>query len=195
MSDSVKGCGVDRARGAALGANVERPGGLAASINSYTIRPAKAADLPDMLRIYGRAREFMVAQGNPNQWSGGYPGRELLEADMAAGESFVIVGGDGAVHATFMYHRRPDPTYAVIDGAWPNDEAYGTIHRIASDGTVRGVVAKAVEFALQRCPQVRADTHADNTVMQRALLKAGFVRCGIIRIADGSPRIAYQRCG
>ena len=38
---------------------------------------------------------------------------------------------------------------------------------------------------------VRADTHADNVYMQRALEKSGFVRCGRIYTEDGSPRWAY----
>ena len=38
---------------------------------------------------------------------------------------------------------------------------------------------------------MRADTHADNVYMQRALEKSGFVRCGRIYTEDGSPRGAY----
>ena len=40
---------------------------------------------------------------------------------------------------------------------------------------------------------LRADTHADNAVMQRLLEGAGFVRCGIIYTDDGMPRLAYQK--
>ena len=40
---------------------------------------------------------------------------------------------------------------------------------------------------------MRADTHADNKVMQHLLESEGFTRCGIIHVADGTPRIAYQR--
>ena len=37
--------------------------------------------------------------------------------------------------------RRVDPTYLYIeDGEWQNDESYVTIHRIASDQKVRGII-------------------------------------------------------
>ena len=39
----------------------------------------------------------------------------------------------------------------------------------------------------------RADTHADNKIMQHLLEKNGFTRCGVIHVADGSPRFAYQK--
>lgn len=39
---------------------------------------------------------------------------------------------------------------------------------------------------------LRADTHADNKVMQHLLEKNGFVRCGNITLADGTSRIAYH---
>ena len=43
------------------------------------------------------------------------------------------------------------------------------------------------------CESLRADTHADNKVMQHLLESEGFTRCGIIHVEDGTPRIAYQR--
>ena len=47
--------------------------------------------------------------------------------------------------------------------------------------------------ALSKCPNLRIDTHQDNKVMQHVVEKHGFTRRGIIYIADGSPRIAYER--
>ena len=67
------------------------------------------------------------------------------------------------------------------------------IHRIAGDGTVRGIVRLAAEYAGGTSSDIRADTHADNRTMQRALEKNGFVRCGTIYLENGSPRIAYHR--
>jgi RimJ/RimL family protein N-acetyltransferase len=37
------------------------------------------------------------------------------------------------------------------------------------------------------------DTHQDNVVMQRILEKLGFTYCGIIFVANGTPRLAYQK--
>lgn len=159
------------------------------------IRPAKVSDLPAMLEVYAAARAFMAANGNPHQWGDeGYPHRELLEQDIARGQSYVAEGEDGAVHGAFMLAPGPDPTYAVIeDGHWPDDGPYGVIHRIAGDGTVKGLVSQAVAFAQTRYPALRIDTHRDNTVMQKALAKTGFTYCGVIHVEDGTPRLAYYR--
>ena len=46
---------------------------------------------------------------------------------------------------------------------------------------------------MEHCESLRADTHADNKVMQHLLESEGFTRCGIIHVEDGTPRIAYQR--
>lgn len=88
-----------------------------------------------------------------------------------------------------------DPTYQVIeDGAWLNDTLpYGTIHRLASSGKSKGVASAVIEWCLEHCQSLRADTHADNQIMQHLLEKNGFTRCGIIHVADGTPRIAYQK--
>lgn len=159
------------------------------------VRPAQVFDLPAMLDIYAAARAFMAANGNPHQWGDdGYPRRELLERDIARGQSYVVEGGDGSVHGVFLLAPGPDPTYAVIeDGQWPDDGPYGVIHRIAGDGGVKGLLSLAVAFAETRYPALRIDTHRDNTVMQRAVAKSGFVYCGVIHVEDGSPRLAYCR--
>ena len=49
------------------------------------------------------------------------------------------------------------------------------------------------EITTEHCQSLRADTHADNKIMQHLLEKNGFTRCGIIHVADGSPRFAYQK--
>ena len=40
--------------------------------------------------------------------------------------------------------------------------------------------------------ELRIDTHKDNIVMQRAVLRGEFQYCGIIHLANGDPRLAYQ---
>jgi len=106
-------------------------------------------------------------------------------------------GSEGAscrIHAGFMLRIGEDPTYRVIyGGAWISDEPYGVIHRIAGDGMIHGVLDMVVRFAEERITHLRIDTHADNKVMQGAILKCGFRKCGIIYLADGSPRLAYEK--
>lgn len=157
----------------------------------YSARPAQTADLQRMEEIYANARAFMAANGNPNQWGTAHPPKALLERDIAGGNLFVLADGE-TIHGVFAFFLGQDPTYAEIyDGDWHSDRAYGTIHRVAGDGS-GGIVRDAVEFAGQRCGYLRIDTHRDNAVMQRAIEKQGFQKCGTILTDDGSPRIAYD---
>lgn len=156
------------------------------------IRPAVPADLDRIMEIYEIAKTYMRENGNPNQWNGSYPERTLLAEDMER-KCLYVYEDKGGVHAVFVLALGEEPTYRYIEGgAWLNEAPYGTIHRLASDGSVRGMFGKCVEFCLAVIPQLRADTHADNHTMQHLLQKHDFVRCGIIYLANGSPRIAYQ---
>ena len=157
------------------------------------IRKAESTDIKRALDIYDRARRFMRSRGNAVQWVNGYPFEELLRADVAAGQLYVMEDA-GGVYAVFAFIIGDDPTYQVIDGAWLDDGTpYGTFHRLGSDGTHTGVLAEAVAWAWARCPHLRADTHEDNHPMRRCLERAGFAYTGTIHVADGTPRRAYER--
>ena len=158
------------------------------------IRLATREDLGRAMGIIGIARRFMWDNGNPSQWPAGTPSVAAVEKDIEDGVLYVVESDDGVVHAIFKLIDHPDPTYAYIeDGAWLSDTPYATLHRVASDGTMRGVFARAVDFAKQQGhTHLRVDTHADNIPMQRAIAKCGFTYTGIIYVADGSPRRAYE---
>lgn len=158
----------------------------------YQIRLARWEDLPEILRIYSEARAFMAKTGNPNQWGDHHPPKAMLEEDIRIQKLYVVTRQD-RVEGVFYFTLDPDPTYVVIyDGAWHSDRQYGTIHRIASGGS-KGIFRDVLEFCTEKCPYLRIDTHHDNVVMQHVLHKHGFQRCGIIYLADGQPRIAYDR--
>lgn len=158
-----------------------------------TIRLCVPADEPAVLDIYDSARAHMRAEGNMRQWTGGYPNAASLERDMAAGRAYVMED-DGLVFAAFCLLRTPEPTYnKLYEGSWLSPGPYVTLHRVASDGSHRGVMARAVAFAAEACPHVRVDTHRDNRSMQRALTACGFNYRGIIYLADGAERLAFER--
>ena len=156
----------------------------------YDIRPAERTDLDDIEKIYAYARQFMVTNGNPTQWAGGYPSRELLEQDISHGKLYVAWNEDG-ISGVFVFAIGKDPTYDYIEnGSWSSDAPYGTIHRIASRGN--GLFGEVLAFCRSKCAHVRVDTHADNKPMQHLAEKYGFSRRGIIYVVDGTPRIAYE---
>ena len=156
----------------------------------YTVCPAQLPDLGRIQEIYGYAREFMAKHGNPNQWGKTYPPIEQLRRDITEEKLFVITDGQ-RIHGVFYFWIGKDPTYRRIVGTWRSDRPYGTIHRIAGDGS-GGILKTAVAFAEEKIGHLRMDTHEDNRVMQSALAKLGFQPSGIIYLEDGSPRIAYD---
>ncbi len=150
------------------------------------------SDLDRVMEIYAIAKRYMDEKGNPTQWVDGYPQRDLIEDDIVRGESYVVLE-NGEIHGVFMFMQRVEPTYAVIeDGAWQNDLPYGTIHRVASDGRLRGMFDAIVAYCRASIENLRVDTHRDNYPMQKAIARNGFVRCGIVYMEDGTKRIAYQ---
>ena len=159
---------------------------------AYTVRNANQEDLPRIEEIYGYARSFMAAHGNPNQWGKTTPPSAQLVKDVENRLLFAVENETG-IHGVFYFYIGVDPTYLRIDGgSWRSDAPYGTIHRIAGDGS-GGILRTAVDFCNAQIDHLRIDTHEDNIVMQNAVEKLGFQRRGIIYIADGSPRIAYDR--
>ena len=156
------------------------------------IRLAQREDLSAILAVYEAARRYMRENGNPTQWGESYPERAMLEEDIRRRQLYVDEQ-EGAIHGVFAFILGEDPTYAYIeDGTWLNDAPYGTIHRVAGDGTVRGTFDRCLAFCKGRSQELRIDTHRDNLTMQHLIERSGFARCGIVYMEDGSPRIAYQ---
>lgn len=163
-------------------------------LSQLTIRKATLKDLPSIMPIYDKAKVLMRRAGNPHQWNSDYPSIGLIEEDIREGYCHVCLTPDGRVCGTFWFGIIEEPTYTYIeDGAWLHDRPYGVIHRLASDGEVKGLGRQVFEWALAQYPNIRVDTHRDNHVMQHIVTSLGFEYCGIIYVADGSPRLAYQR--
>lgn len=161
---------------------------------SMEIRVACMKDADRLMEIFEIAKRFMQSTGNVGQWINGYPQRELVEAGINSGHCYVCENEEGNIIGTFCFIPGPDPTYACIEGGdWLDDEPYYVIHRLASDGSCKGIGRSCIEWCTKRCGNLRADTHADNKVVQHLLEKHGFLRCGIIYVANGTPRIAYQK--
>lgn len=157
------------------------------------IRKTTEADIPVVAAIYDHARAFMAEHGNPTQWAGAYPNADTVRADVADGVGYVCVDEAGRIVGTFAFILGEEPSYRIIEqGVWGSDAPYGTIHRIASAGVVRGVSRACFDFCAARADYLRIDTHADNLPMQGAIEKFGFTRRGIVYFDDGTPRIAYD---
>lgn len=164
------------------------------------IRHSSEADLDRIMEIYAYARKFMAENHNPNQWgSTNWPPKQLISQDISRRASYVCVH-EGRIVGTFFYEagEAVEPAYEKIEnGEWiGNSGSYGVVHRIAGDGSVKGIGKFCLTWALEQCGgHLRIDTHHDNIVMQNLLKSLGFTCCGIIYVEeDDNPRLAYEKC-
>jgi hypothetical protein len=136
----------------------------------------------------------MRHSGNLHQWDNGYPSEAVIESDIQKNGGFVVENDDKIV-GYFAFLPSPDPTYAKIyEGEWLDDkQPYHIIHRIASYPDVHGIFNYIIDYCFSHDANIRIDTHRDNKIMQHNLQKHGFTYCGIIYLASGDERLAYQR--
>ena len=158
------------------------------------IRKATYDDIPELMQLFERAKAIMRASGNMSQWGSGYPSPEVVRSDIERGVCYVASKAtDREIEATMALLPGPDPTYSVIeDGNWLNDNPYYVIHRIAVAAPGRGYARRLLDWAFERTGTIRIDTHRDNAIMHHILRSYGFCHCGVIYLANGDPRDAYQ---
>ncbi len=140
----------------------------------------------------------MAEHGNPNQWGPtNWPPEQLIHRDIQVGKGYVCVNDQDCPIASFFFDYGPDiePCYRNIEsGSWRDAEPYGVVHRIAADGSQKGIGAFCINWAFEQCGHLRIDTHGDNIVMQNLLAKLGFIHQGIIYVEeDNYPRFAYEK--
>ena len=158
------------------------------------IRQAKPTDIAEIMQVMETAKRIMRSSGNMHQWGDGYPSEAVITADMEKGGGYVVEN-DGSIVGYFAFLPSPEPTYAKIyDGRWIDDETpYHVVHRIASKPDAHGVFKSIMDFCFAHDSNIRIDTHRDNTIMQHCISKYGFGYCGIIYLANGDERLAYQK--
>ncbi len=166
------------------------------------IRKAKRDDIGRITEIFDEARGTIKALGI-DQWQDGYPTVEIVENDISLGRAYVIEL-DSGVCATYVLQTGGDRTYdKIYGGAWLSGDSradYLAVHRVAIAVACRGrgVASEMIDYAADYARSrglcsMRIDTHEGNTVMRRMLEKNGFIHCGVIHLANGDPRVAYER--
>ncbi len=158
-----------------------------------TVRKATYADIPRVMEICSEARSIMRADGNMNQWTGGYPSEDVIRNDIDNAVGYVI--GEGYTDGYFAFIPGIERTYLKIEGgSWLDDcLPYCTIHRLASTKCSHGIARTCFDWCWQRCRNLRIDTHEDNRIMRHCIENFGFTYCGVIHLLSGDPRLAYQK--
>ena len=159
------------------------------------IRKAVIEDIDIILPVFDAAKQFMRRVGNDKQWVDGYPSKELILDNIRNESFYVCLSDEQQVVGVFYFRIEEDRTYnKIYDGEWLNDKPYGVVHRIASNGMLKGIADFCLQWCFEKCSNLRIDTHRDNIVMQNILIKNGYRRCGIIYLLNGAERIAFQKC-
>lgn len=166
------------------------------------IRRTKKEDIAAIMPIFDEARVTIAALGI-NQWQNGYPSREIIEKDFEKAQSYCVLK-DGAIVGTFALIDDGEPTYdEIFDGKWLTGDGrdhYFAIHRVAISVQSRGsgTSSQIIDFCAEKAREngkssLRIDTHRGNVVMRKMLEKNGFTHCGVIYLADGDERVAYEK--
>ncbi|MCI8513958.1 MAG: GNAT family N-acetyltransferase [Lachnospiraceae bacterium] len=168
-------------------------------------RKSTPEDIEAMMTIVTDGQALLKSRGI-DQWQKGYPNRDLLIADVREGIGYVVTEEE-RVAAMCAVTFTDEESYRKLDeGAWltPDGSLYATIHRGAVARACQGkgypsfLFSEVGKLAKARgAESVRADTHPQNIAMQKALEKAGFVRCGVLTLIggseDGDLRIGYEK--
>ena len=126
------------------------------------------------------------------------PTPEDLSENIKAGCCYFFKDDD--VVGMAVLKEGTDPTYDVIDGKWLTEGDYLTVHQfvVAENKRGEGMSRRMMEriFAdakFKGIPSIRIDTHANNFRMRGLIESAGFTYCGVITVADGTARVAYEQ--
>lgn len=157
------------------------------------VRKATYPDIPRIMEICGEARSIMRADGNMNQWTGGYPSEDVIRNDIDKAVGYVI--GDNFIEGYFAFIPGIERTYLDIEGGqWLDDVSpYCTIHRLAGTKRGHGIAQTCFDWCWSQCRNLRIDTHGDNRIMRHCIGKYGFIYCGIIHLLNGDGRLAFQK--
>ena len=158
------------------------------------VREATPTDVAEIMKVMDAAKKIMRQSGNMHQWGDGYPSEAVILSDMEKDGGFVVEY-DGKLVGYFAFLPSPEPTYArIYEGEWLDDtQPYHVVHRIASYPDAHGIFSSIMDFCFSRDSNIRIDTHRDNTIMQHNIAKHGFTYCGIIYLASGDERLAFQK--
>ena len=162
-------------------------------------RKAVKSDINRIMDIIKQAQDYFREKGI-DQWQNNYPNYEVIRNDIEKGYGYVLLK-EGKIIGTVAVSFDGEKTYdKIYDGKWISNLDYAVIHRLAIDSNYKGqglasvIINNIEKICLTRnIHSIRIDTHEDNKSMQRLIDKNGFKYCGIIYLADGSKRLAYEK--
>lgn len=158
-------------------------------------RKAKIDEIEVLNNMYEEGSKILREKGI-DQWQG----VNLPRATEENIDSIYVLVDENEIVATAL-HMDHDPDYdKIFEGDWIADGKYFAIHRVTTSTNKRGKgytkkMLDEIEKIADKAGKtsVRLDTHELNIAMQNALNKSGYVKCGIIYLYNGAPRLAYEK--
>lgn len=143
-----------------------------------TIDKVKINDINEVNSIYERAREYMKETNNPTQWGDSYPPLSLINEDIIKNRLYGVRDDEKSLVAVFVLSSE-EKAYDNCD-FWHSNDPFIVIHRVASNGKIKGITKYIFNYALTKANYLRIDTHQNNKTMQNVLIPFGFKECGIV---------------
>lgn len=161
------------------------------------LRKAAFSEQPIIWDILQQAIEQRKQDGS-EQWQNGYPNEQTVHDDIADGYAYVLIDNNMIVaYAAIIFGI--EPAYNSINGKWLTNDAYVTVHRVATSNAVKGKGVATHLFKLiealcveQKVYSIKVDTNFDNVPMLKILDKLSYSYCGEIFFC-GAPRKAYEK--
>ena len=94
-------------------------------------RLAQKTDIDRLVSMAESAKAYFRENGI-DQWQKGEPNAACM-LDAIGRQEIYVLEEDGEVMAMITIVSGPEPSYAVIDGAWLNEEPYCAFHRVCVD--------------------------------------------------------------
>lgn len=155
------------------------------------IKLATVQDIPALHELFNTGRQRQ-RQNGITQWAEGYPSEELIREDIKREAAYICLTDEGERVGAISVFTEPDPTYFEIEGEWLNDEPYASVHRIVTNGQIKGLGQYLLKWVQRQYDNIRIDTHKENEPMKHVLTKLGFEYCGVIYLENNDARNAYH---
>ena len=155
------------------------------------IKLATVSDIPALHELFDTGRQRQQNNGF-TQWGKGYPAETLILEDIEREAAYICLNDDGEMIGAISVFTDPDPTYFEIEGEWLNEEPYASVHRIVTNGQVKGLGQYLLRWVQWNHDNIRIDTHKQNGPMKYILNKLDFEYCGIIYLENNEARNAYH---
>ena len=153
------------------------------------LRPATLEDIPAILALIRRVIPAMRASGNL-QWDDDYPTAALFANDVALAQLWLaMIPGQLSDQVAGVAAITTEQEHEYAHVGWDITEPAIVVHRLAVDPAFRGrgvasaLMQQAEHLArAQHIAVLRADTSAENDVMQRLFPRLGYTFAGEVEL-------------